>query len=595
MRECILRGIPGEDFFWFWICSWTEEESKFARLIDEGAGMRRGDAAEQKESQREVTNGAHEMRRWGYAAWVVAIGAFAVLHAMHLRADFPNGSPWIFDWAKFTDEGWYGNAAARAHLFGNWYVAGDFNPAVALPVWPFVEWVLYFFTGVRVEAARGLAIACFFASLMLSYLLVRASGKNLHHADQRQSAGPPPRWMGLLAVTLVVTSPFLYCFSRLAILEPMQTLLTLLVLNLAVRLGKMKRPLLASGWIGFLFALMMLTKTTSLFLAPAVGWAILAPQWDRKRQAMKCALVAVLKAAATYGVWMIVVASLGLMKDYKYFFFVNKYEKPPGMTWPLVSLWWSLHGLLWVDHSLVLLAGGVAVTAAIVWRSEWGRSLWRDPLFGCSLWAVAGYVLFMTIQNHPQPRYFAVPAFFCFFVVTLGAGRLVQQAGVARWIGGAVLALASGAAAVHGIQTASYAMHPEYTFVNAAEELTQYIDAHPNGKRLMVSISGDEITLLTHLQTICDDFGTEDLAPKLAQYQPGWYASWNDMDPGTLLDLHMNYSVEQVATFHAFDDPDRDLLVLFKLHPLLPGAERDPDDPAMKAPMQGDRIDVPVE
>ena len=138
-------------------------------------------------------------------------------------------------------------------------------------------------------------------------------------------------------------------------------------------------------------------------------------------------------------------------------------------------------------------------------------------------------------------------------------------------------------------------MHPEYSFVNAAENLTHYIDAHPNGKRLMVSISGDEITLLTHLQTLCDDFGTEYLTPKLTQYEPGWYASWNDLDPGTLLDLHMNYSLEQVATFHAFDDPDWDLLVLFKLHPLAEGTERDPGDPAMKAVLPDDKIDVPVE
>ena len=151
-------------------------------------------AAQFKESKGAVTNGAHELRRWGYAVWVVAIGAFAVLHAVHLGADFPNGSPWVFDWAKYTDEGWYGNAAARAHLFGNWYVAGDFNPAVAVPVWPFAQWVLYFFTGVRVEAARGLAIACFFASLVLSYMLVRASGTSFQAADEK----PPkvmPKWL----------------------------------------------------------------------------------------------------------------------------------------------------------------------------------------------------------------------------------------------------------------------------------------------------------------------------------------------------------------------------------------------------------------
>jgi hypothetical protein len=50
-----------------------------------------------------------------------------------------------------------------------------------------------------------------------------------------------------------------------------------------------------------------------------------------------------------------------------------------------------------------------------------------------------------------------------------------------------------------------------------------------------------------------------------------------------------------VATFKAFDDPDRDLLVLFQLHPLPAGTERDPDDPAMKAALPGDTIEVPVE
>jgi hypothetical protein len=538
-----------------------------------------------------LTEGMTGLRRWGYAVWVLLIAGFAVLHAIHPRADFPNGSPWVFDWAKYTDEGWYGDAAVRAHLFGNWYMAGDFNPAAAVPVWQFAEWVLFFFTGVSVAAARELAIACFFASLALSYLLLRARVPNSRAGD----AAVTPRWTALLALTLVVTSPFLYCFSRLAILEPLQTTLTLGALNLAIRLPKMRRPLLGSASIGFLFAVMMLTKTTSFFLAPAVGWAVVAPQWKRKRTAMHCALVACMTAAVAYGFWMALIAASGLMADYKYFFFVNKYEKPTGFTWPLAAFWWTLHGLWWVDHSLIWLACAVAVGAAVAWRSGWARRLWREPLFGASLWAVAGYVLFMTLQDHPQPRYFAVPAFFCFFVVALGAAALVREAGWRRYAGYGVMAAAGAAACVHGVQTVRYATHPQYTWVNAAAQLNNYIDAHPNGKRLLVSISGDEIMLLTHLPALCDDFGTEPLADKLGDYQPGWYASWNDMDPGTLEDLHAHFSVEQVASFPAFDDPDRNLLVLFKLHRLPGGQVRNPDEENLKHALPGDTIEVPIE
>ncbi len=534
------------------------------------------------------------MRRWGYAVWVAAIGGFAVLHAMNLRADFPNGSPWIFDWAKYTDEGWYGSAAARAHLFGNWYMAGDFNPAIALPVWPLAEWILYFFTGVKIEAARGLAVTCFFASLGLGYLLVRARTTRLNNADERPTAGAPA-WAALLVVTLMVTSPFLYCFSRLAILEPLQTTLTLAALNVAVRLGRMRRPVLVSIGIGLLFALTVLTKTTGLFLLPAVLWAVAAALWPKRRLALACALTAASSAAVTYAAWMALVAGLGLMADYLYYFFVNTYAKPAEFYWPAVAFWWSLHGLLWIDHSLVPMAGGLALAAMIVVRSGWGRRLWSDPLFGCSIWAVAGYVLFMTLQDHPQPRYFAVPAFFCFFILVLGIDALLRETGRVRRLGWAMAAAAAIAAGVHGERTLSYAMHPQYTFVNAAEQITQYIDAHANGKRLLVSVSGDEITLATGLPTLCDDFGTEALAPKLAAYQPGWYASWNDLDPGTLEDLHAHFSLEQVASFKAFDDPDRNALVLFKLHPLPGERGRNPGNENLKMALPGDEIDVPIE
>jgi hypothetical protein len=523
--------------------------------------------------------------------WMVLIGAFALLHALHLNADFPNHTPWFSDWAKYTDEGWYGNAALRAHLFGNWYMAGDFNPAPAVPVWPFLEWLLFFVTGVSLHAARALAVSFFFVNLVLSYLLLRSRG---------------PRWVALLAVTLLVTSPFLYCFSRLAILEPMLTAYMLAALNLAVRLPRLRRPLLASAAIGLLYTLMMLTKTTAVFLLPALGWAILLPLWKHRRQAVRCVLIAAGSFAASFGAWMGMVIAKGLLPDYKYLFFINKYNKPPEFYWPLWSFWWSFHGGLWIDHILIPLAGVLFLGAAAAWLlrfktasrlaawSAWGRGLLLDPVFGASLWAVAGYILFMTYQNHPQPRYFAFVVFFVFFAAALGAGSLLEQSGNLRRLGWLTVFFATVGIGLNGWQTAAFAAHPEYTFVNAAHNLTRYIDQHPNGNRLLVSISGDQITMETHLPSLCDDFGTQELVSKLQSYQPGWWATWNDIDPGTLEDLHNHYSLEQVASFPAFDDPERNVLVLFKLHPLPDGQTREPG-PQSQVVLPGDKIEIPIE
>ncbi len=547
-------------------------------------------------------------KRWCYAVWLVFIGVFAVLHALNLRADFPNHSPWVFDWAKFTDEGWYGNAAIRAHLFGHWYVAGDFNPAVALPVWPFLEWLLFFVTGVTPQAARGLAVAFFFANLLLSYLLLREHG---------------PRWAGLLAVTLMVTSPFLYSFSRLAILEMPLTALTLAALNLAVRLPRMRRQVLVSAGIGLLLTLMLLTKTTAVFLLPAVGWALMLPLWQKRKGrgsarttlhprgggvALRCAAVTLGTFGMTYGLWMANVVRLGLMGDYLYLFFINDYAKPKEIYWPLVSAMWSFHGGLWADHILMPLAGLAVLGAVATWWKLGGRDLLMDPVFGASILAAAGYIFFMTMQNHPQPRYFAVVAVFCFIVLARGAEAMVSHAPAepfsrlhaAHLAGWAVIGLAVLAAGINSARTVGYALHPQYTFVTAAEQLTHYIDSHPNGNRLLVSISGDEISLVSHQPALCDDFDAPtdaipDLPAKMAFYKPGWYASWNDMDPGTLEDIHTHFSLEQVATFPAFDDPERDLLVLFKLHPLPGGLVRDPGDENLKDYLPGDKVDVPVE
>jgi len=524
-------------------------------------------------------------RRWAYVVWLILIGSFALLHALHLSADFPNHTPWHGDWAKYTDEGWYGNAAVRAHLVGNWYLPGDFNPAAAVPVWPFLEWALFFFTGVTVQAARGLAIAFFFANLLLSYLLLRTRG---------------PRWMGLLALTLLVTSPFLYCFSRLAILEPMLTTLTLAALNLGVRLPRMRRPLAASAAIGLLFTLMMLTKTTAVFLLPALGWAMVLPLGRERRVALRCTLTAAGAFAATFALWLLLIVHFGLLADYKYLFFVNNYIKPPEWYWPIVSLWWAFHGGLWIDHILIPLAGvlvaGVALAAAL-WarRAPWARALTLDPVFGSSILAVAGYILFMTYQNHPQPRYFAVVAVFSFLVIAQAVEALMRQTGLTRQLGCGAVALIAGAVAVNGIWTVNYAVHPEYTFVTATQRLTRYIDQHPNGNRLLVSISGDDISLITHLPTLCDDFGTQDLPGKMYRYQPGWYATWNDFDPGTLEDIHNHFSLEQVAGFRAFDDPERNVLVLFKLHPWPNGQVRNPGDEPLNIPLPGDKIDIPIQ
>ena len=105
------------------------------------------------------------LRRWFRFAMWVPVCALSILKFFYLTADFPNDSLWMIDQAKFTDEGWWGSAAVMHALTGHWYVPGDYNPAVALPVWPLLLSAMFHFTGVSVVAARALNVAISIATL----------------------------------------------------------------------------------------------------------------------------------------------------------------------------------------------------------------------------------------------------------------------------------------------------------------------------------------------------------------------------------------------------------------------------------------------
>jgi hypothetical protein len=153
-------------------------------------------------------------------------------------------------------------------------------------------------------------------------------------------------------------------------------------------------------------------------------------------------------------------------------------------------------------------------------------------------------------------------------MVAVGFGALWPQRG--RWqIATAAIASAALAYSImlNTRETVWFAFHPQYTFVDAARNLTEYIDEHPSRNRLLLSISGSNISLITGLPSICDDFGTLDLPARIRRYQPGWYAAWNELDPGTLEDLHTQFDLQQVANFPAYDDEDRNNLILYRLVP----------------------------
>src|SRR5271156_4105286 len=261
----------------------------------------------------------HPIRPSLYWLWLAAIAALFALHAVHLRADFPNQSPWM-DYSKYTDEGWYGKAAIEHYVVGTWYVHGDFNPSIALPVLPALEFALFRFTGVSLVAARLLVLAIFALNLLLAYLVLRT-----------QASHP----VSLFAITMLMCNAFLYAFSRLAILEAPMMLFLLASWLIALRLPQIVSAALrntAPIAIGLLLCLMVLTKTTAIFLLPSTLFLIWHAYGYKLRESMRPLLAVILSSAIPFLAYYLLFVHPHYLSDYDYLFAVNVWNQPATLS-----------------------------------------------------------------------------------------------------------------------------------------------------------------------------------------------------------------------------------------------------------------------
>ena len=542
--------------------------------------------------------GAARVARAVEVALLLIAAAFFALHFVHLRADFPNHSPWM-DWAKYTDEGWYGDAAIRHYQLGHWYVPGDFNPAAALPVWPLLELALFRVTGVSVAAARALTVVVFGLTLACVYLLMRRlPGMWRARGVQPESAGAGTTLAPAIAVLLLAVSPFCYAFTRLAILEPLLILAALAALLAASAAGAAQASSEARGdgvrkrakrrgdlWaaaLGLLLALMVLTKTTGVFLFPAIFWMLWASGGYRVKPFVRAWLLAGGVGAAVWSGYYGLFVRPRYLLDYRYLFSANGYT---GVT--PATLGSVLHDTLfdgaWIGATLFWVALAAAIGSLAVLCAPRLRA---SPLVVALLLWVMGYAAFLAYHDNLQPRYYLVLAvpltmlaaigFDAVRAVAMGAsspGRRLRGMGTGARLLQLAAAIGGGALVFAGVngarQTIYYVAHPEYTFLSAANRVHDEVEREARGvaghSPLLLSISGADISLMTGLSSICDDFGTMTLSDRLAVYKPGWFASWNYVEDDKMEALAPMYRVVRVASFPAFDDPDRNLLILYRL------------------------------
>jgi 4-amino-4-deoxy-L-arabinose transferase-like glycosyltransferase len=447
------------------------------------------------------------------------------------------------DWSKMTDEGWYGSAAVQHFLMGRWYLPGSFNPAVAMPVWPAMLSVWFAATGVSMAAARELTMLLYGVSLVLLYAVVRRA------ASSRVAA---------LAVLITVVNPFCYAFNRLAVLEPVTVFWMMLALWLAGSIWRWEG--LRCAVMGLVLCLLVLTKPTGVALVPAVLYMMWASAgWPRKIAAL-WPLASVVVVAA--GLWLLYYGAVvrpHLLADYKLLFAINNYRAHLSIV-PQMA-WESVRDGMWIQPVLWLLGVwmvGLSVLAL--------RELWRVPVFGAAVIAGVCQLAYVGYHTNFQPRYYLVLAMPMAVVILLGAVAIWRRRSGFAKLG--LLLVIFGSVAWMAPQTVDFVIHPQYSFLNAAQSIAAVVGS--GQQPLLISDSGADVSLFTGVPAVCASYTTGGLDALLATYKPGWYAAWPGWEDAQIAQMRQRYRLDEVARYRVFDDPRRQVLVLYKLSPRTP-------------------------
>jgi 4-amino-4-deoxy-L-arabinose transferase-like glycosyltransferase len=471
---------------------------------------------------------------------------FYLLCFIHLRADFPHGTPW-FDSSITTDEGWYAGGALHHFVFHHWFLADSFNTAVAVPVWPLLLGLWFKITGPGLVAARALTLCLYAGSLSVFYLLLGQYRRGL---------------MPAVAVALMAINPFCYAFNRLAILEPL--LVFLLVLGLWLASKTRDEDLWKQAVLGVILCLLVLTKTSGFFLWPALLYQLTAtigcPPLRTILAVRKLADLRPFRAlgvavATALALWIIYLAAVlpRHYADYRLFFTIAPGHVPvhdlSGATVGAIAAGLWMSRALWISALFIMLVS-----------LFWLRELWRMPVFGSCVVALVSYLAVILSHGDRQASDYLVVAMPVVAIVLLGIDALWQRKvdGVAAFI--AVVLIFTSMAMM--FKTVRWVLKPDTTMADASDGIAQIVRADHGAEPILLGSSGDTISLFTGLPAVTDVYTTHGLDVLLNRYEPGWAALWEGQDTAA---LRQHYRLTEKARYKVYDDPARATLILYRL------------------------------
>jgi 4-amino-4-deoxy-L-arabinose transferase-like glycosyltransferase len=458
---------------------------------------------------------------------IAILVCFALLHFIHIEADFPQGANWSGD--LYTDEGIYTSAALAYSATGDWYRPGDWNAAVTLPVGHLVHALVFAIFGASLFSARLTILLCFVQILYLFYLVTK------RYANEAAA---------FVVVALLVTNFYLFAYSRFAILDMIMCYFIMLALSIALLARKVNYGTLALA--GLCLALATLTKYSAIIGLAPLAYIV----WARaETNSLSNRLFRVAVPVALCGVIVLLYltwASAYYPDDFTAYRNTLAARPETNIRALLFNLFRTLRVASTNDLLLAICVFFLIPISLITIPSYRNSLLVR----GLCLWAFAYYLLLCTTTYIP-PRYFIMFTIPLLALVGLALMHAYQhnQWPMQRLLAPAIIAILIG---VNLYRIASYLSHPEYTFVNMAREVTAITTQESSTKTpLILGNFSAGLSLITGIPYVNSEFGTIPLADRLKYYPATHYVALGNEEE-TKSQLEEWYTLKQIKSWDVF-------------------------------------------
>lgn len=511
---------------------------------------------------------------WLVAAWIAFVVLMLAARFVDLRADYPLDYPtpqarsFLRDGFLYSDEGWYAAGALRWYRTGDWYLAGDLNLAVVLPIQQLMHAVSFTLLGANIEAARTTGLVSLMGACVLTYLLVR------------RFEAP---WVALLAVSTMAANEFFFAHNRIAIGENPMMLWTTAA-ALAATYAKGPRAAAFAAMAGVLLLLGTLTKTPAILLAPFMALGIVALSGWRSMGGWVAGTIFGAIVLGGYLVWQSAMLHY-FPHDVDYFNAIN--VRMRAVTSPYafsVTAYFFFFQLAMVDRVYYwFILVGVSSLMLL------SRSFRNHPLMLPCLGIVVWWFLVFSLYGNRQFRYFVAIAPAVAILVAVGLRFLWEARAhsplqrVLAWS----VALSFAATMAMGAATIITALcFPRYSTAEAAHWIAATMHRTDAGNNVLLGHTSCTIALYEDLIPLNDLYMTGPLEERLDAFRPRFllaetpvdYAPWvammerTDRDPRSpvrrLEVLRARYRIVELAQLRILRNySDRDFR-FYRLDPL---------------------------